>query len=167
MVHVEAVLDRTDEIGHRRKNPATNRLVSGHAEPALDEVEVEVQVDARGRIEPVLRVGVLVDRVVVQGHVHRRRRGNLVVDAPEERQGRLVMVARPALANDRTRENVASDQERGGAVTCVVAGNGARDPFSRVGMVGCHRAHGFRLSRAHAAPQPCHPAVPGTVPPRR
>jgi len=87
-VRVEAGLDRGHEIGLQRKDAATNRLVGDLAEPALDEVEPrtrgrrEVQMEAGVLREPVLHVGVLVGRVVVEDQMDLEGLGNFAVDLP-------------------------------------------------------------------------------------
>ena len=99
----------------KRSTRFSHEVRSGH----------EVEVDAWVLLEPVLHIGMLVGGVVVQDEVEFEVGIGLLLDSPQKTQELLMPVARQALMDHVTGDNVERREERGRAVTLVVVGHGS------------------------------------------
>jgi hypothetical protein len=107
-------------------------------EEALDHVQPararwrEVQMEPRMFLQPRRDVGVCVRGVVVEDEMDLQALGDGSVDRAQERQKLAVAVAREALPDHRSGQDVERGEQRGGAVSLVVVGH-------RPGPAGLHR----------------------------
>ena len=128
IVAVDERLDLAHQIRDAAERAPLDRPLAEQAEPPLHLVQpgrvggCEVQMEAWPRRQPLLDLGVLVRRVVVQYQVDVQLRRHLPVDQAQERQELLVAVPLPALADHPAGGDVQGGKQCRRAVPDVVVG---------------------------------------------
>ena len=122
----DVVIDFVHQFTHAAERTAPDRLLGDEREPALDLIEPAgvggsvVEVVARMADQPGFDLGVLVGGVVVGDQMDFEFARDAAVEMIEKREELLVPMARLALRDDCTIEDVERRKQGSGAVSIVV-----------------------------------------------
>ena len=126
VVVLEVLIDGQLQVLHIGEAAPANALLTEFAKPALDEIEpggtcgCVVDVEAAVFCQPRGNTVVFVGAVIVDNHVEVDSAGGLPVELAEKLEILLMTMARHALTDDRSVENIECCKQRGCAVALVV-----------------------------------------------